>query len=40
MRPFWLNLVTSSATLALLAALALPAASSRRSARERAVVAA
>jgi mannan endo-1,4-beta-mannosidase len=40
MKPFWLNLVTSSATLALLAALALPAVSSLHGARERAVLAA
>jgi hypothetical protein len=40
MRPFWLNLATSSATLALLFALALPAVSSLHSARERAAAAA
>jgi hypothetical protein len=37
MKPFWLNLATCSATLALLVALALPGASSLRTARERAV---
>jgi hypothetical protein len=38
MRPYWLNLVTSSATHALLGALALPAASSLRAANERAAI--
>jgi hypothetical protein len=40
MKPFWLTLVTSSATLALLIALALPAASSLRAARQQSLAAA